>query len=276
MTLAVRNSVFGLGVGVTAVMLAGFAVAGYAFASGYYDPSQLEIPTTQGWLHLTWTVPRSTALASLWGTAAVAVVALAASVVSAALFRRVNSSEIYFMTVFMLALCFELLRVGQPLVGVWNLPPLYGIVLTRVVTFARLTGALSLFAAGVYGAGADNPRTGSISALLAAVSFLIVYLAPVDSAVVFANQLHPVGVRSGVDMMLLFLSIASVANYLIGWLKGYTERGALVLVAVAAVVVGRDLVFFVPAVTSLVIATALIAAGCATLIWIHRSRHLWS
>ena len=276
MTLAVRNSIFGVGIGLTGLMLISFAVAGFALASGVYEPSQLEIPTAQGWLHFTWVVPRSSAYASLWGTAAVAVVALAASVISASLFRRVNSPEIFFTTIFLLALVFELLRVGQPLIGVWNLPPFYGIVLTRVVTFARLAGALSLFAAGVYGAGADNPRVGSISALLAAVSFLIVYLAPVDSAVVFANQLHPVGVRSGVDMMLLFLSIASIVNYLIGWLKGYTERGAFVLVAVAALVVGRDLVFFVPTVASLVAATVLIAGGSATLIWIRRSRHLWS
>lgn len=275
MTLAARNTILVIGVILTILALLAFAVAGYALLLGPYADEELSVPRTQSWFGAQWEVGPLGAYRSLAAVGLVGVVSAAGVTVSARLFRRVSSAEIYFMTLFLITLSAELFRIGQPLVEVAELPVYVNVLITRLVLFGRLVGAFSLFAAGIYSAGADYPRIGTVTALLVLLAFLIVYFIPVDSERMNATFVHVTGGREGVDLMLGFLSLGTIANYAIAWWRGHRERGGSIALAIMAVVAGKLLVLHVPALVPLAIGVGLLTAGAASFILVNRSYFLW-
>jgi len=275
MTLAARNTIVVIGVILTFLVLVAFAVAGYALLFGPYAGEELPVPRTQTWFGAQWQVGRLSAYRSLAAAGLVGLVSVVGVAVSARLFRRVSSAEIYFMTLFLMTLSVELLRIGQPLAEVADMPIHVGGLITRIVLFGRLVGAFSLFAAGVYSAGADYPRIGTVTALLVLLAFLIVYFVPVDSERMNATFVHMTGGREGIDLMLGFLSLGTIANYAIAWSRGHRERGGSIALAIAAVVVGKLLVLHVPTLAPLAVGAGLLIAGTASFILVNRSYFLW-
>lgn len=275
MTLAARNTILVIGVILTSLALIAFAVAGYALLFGPYADEDLSVPRTQTWFGAQWEVGPLSAYRSLAAIGLVGLVSVAGVAISARLFRRVSSAEIYFMTLFLMTLSVELVRIGQPLVEVADLPVFVSVLITRIVLFGRLVGAFSLFAAGIYSAGADYPRIGTVTALLALLSFLIVYFVPVDSERLNATFVHVIGGREGIDLMLGFLSVGTIVNYAIAWWRGHRERGASIALAITAVVIGKLLVLHVPALVPLGIGLGLLTAGAASFILVNRSYFLW-
>lgn len=275
MTLAARNAIFVTGAIFTFLALLVYAAAGHALLFGAYVDEPFSVGEFQSWFGVRWSVPPLAAYRSLVAAGAVGLIATGGVAVSARLFRRVSSAEIYFMTLFLISLSFELVRIGQPLAEINNLPAATGVLLTRVVLLGRLFGALSLFAAGIYSAGADYPRIGRITMLLVALSVLIVYLVPVDSDQMNATFVHVTGGRQSVDLMLGFLSLATIVNYGIGWWRGHRDRGGAIALTVVGLVVGNQLVIRVVSVLPLSGAVILLAVATSGFVLVNRSYYLW-
>lgn len=275
MTLAVRNTILVVGVLVTFIALLAYVVAGWALLFGPYADADHAVPTMQSWFGGRWEVGPQGAVYSLAAAGFLGLISAVAVAVSWRLFRRVSSAEIYFMTLFFMSLSAELLRIAQPLAEAAALPGFIGVLVTRVVLFGRLAGALALFAAGVYSAGADYPRIGTVTALLALLSFLVVYFVPVDDARMTASFVHVTGGRTSVDLMLAFLSVGTVVNYAIGWLRGHRERGGSISFAIAGLVAGKLLLLHIPALLPVAVGLLLIASGCLSFVLVNRSYYLW-
>ncbi|MFP4113154.1 MAG: hypothetical protein ACOCWX_01165 [Spirochaetota bacterium] len=275
MTLAVRNSILIAGAILTGALVLAYAASGYTLLFGAYANEPFRVGEYQTWFGLQWSVRPLAAYRSLAAAGILGLIATFGVALSVRLFRRVSSAEIYFMTAFLISLAAELVRIGQPLVDIAGVPPYVGVVLSRIVLFWRLFGSLALFSAGIYSAGADYPRIGSVTLLLAALSFLIVYFVPVDSREISATFVHVTGDREAIDLMLGFLSLGTIVNYVIGWSRGHRERGGTIALAAAALVVGSQLVLHVPAIVALSVGLALVAAGTASFLLVNRSYYLW-
>ena len=275
MTLAARNGVLYTGIAFTLILLIGFgAVAYWFFTSGVGD-SRVDLPSEQIWFGRVLTVPDNSIYYSLGGAGAHGVLAVAGVAIATRLFRRVSSAEVYFFTLFLVMLSLELLRIGQlPLIATEQ-PPLYGSLLTRAILFGRLLGYLVLFSAGIYAAGAEYPRIGTVTLLLATLTFLVVYFMPVDLLRINATLVHRVGGRQSLDAVFVFLSVGTIANYAIAWGSGRSDRGLLVFGAVAVLVVGRELVFNIPAIVPSIIGVVFVAVGGLGFMMTTRSRYLW-
>lgn len=275
MTLAVRNALFALGITVGSLLVALFALGVWQFWFGSFDLASVTVPQSETWLVFTWRIPRAAAIAALGATGVASSIALAGSVVSARLFKRVSSQEIYFITLFLITLTVEVVRLGQFLVELYSLPLFYGVVTTRVLLISRLLGGLSLFAAGVYNAGAEYPRAGTVSLLLFVLALLIVYLVPVDPQRLQASLVHRTGADGGIDAILLFLSAGAVVNYAIGWAKGYHERGGALFLAVALLAAAQVLLLNVPTIVVSVIGALFLLSGTTMFVVVNRNYHLW-
>ena len=275
MTLAVRNALFLLGIIVGSLLLALFAAGSYVLWTGPLELSRIALPQAEEWLLFDWRVTRPAALASLVATGAAAFIALLGAVVSARLFRRVSSQEIYFITLFLLTLTAEALRLGQLLLEPYSLPNFYGIVATRIVLVSRLLGGLALFSAGIYNAGAEYPRVGTVSLLLLVLSLLIVYLVPVDPQQLTASLVHQTGADVGIDAVLLFLAVGAALNYAIGWMKGYHERGGALFLSAAMLAGAQVLLLNFPAFVTSVLGVTLLFSGCVIFVVVNRNYHLW-
>ncbi|MFW6292018.1 MAG: hypothetical protein ACOC7V_06775 [Spirochaetota bacterium] len=275
MTLAARNTIFVFGVIVTCIGLFVYAVAGYALLFGRYSGAVFSVSSVHSWFGLRWDVSPFSSYASLAAAGVLGLVSTTGVAVSARLFRRVSSAEIYFMTLFLISLSFELVRIGQPLLEINDMPAALSALLTRIVLFGRLAGALSLFAAGVYSAGADYPRIGSVTLLIASLSFLIVYLIPVDTQQMNATFMNVTGGREAVDLLLAFLSVGAIANYGIGWWRGHRERGGAIALTAIGLAIGKELVLHVPSPVSLGSGLILLGIATASFVLVNRSYYLW-
>jgi hypothetical protein len=275
MTLAVRNALFVLGITIGTLLVILFGAAVYLL---WLDPGEIAsipLPDSEEWLGYTWRVTRTAALFGLVSSGALALVALFGAITSARLFRRVSSQEIYFVTLFLLTLTLEVLRLGELLIEFYSLPAFYGVVATRVVLISRILGGLAIFAAGIYNAGAEYPRVGTVSALLLVLALLIVYLVPVDPHQMQASLMHHTGADGGIDAILLFLGLGAAVNYAIGWAKGYHERGGIIFLSVTMLVMAQILLQNLPGTFTSSVGGLLLLSGTAIFIAVNRSYHLW-
>lgn len=275
MTLAARNTIFVFGVILTFICLFVYAVAGYALLFGRYAGEVFSISSVQTWLGLRWEVAPFFSYSSLASAGVLGLISSTGVAISARLFRRVSSAEIYFMTLFLMTLSVELVRIGQPLLEINDMPGALSALLTRIVLFGRLVGALSLFAAGVYSAGADYPRIGSVTLLIASLSFLIVYLVPVDTEQMNASFMNVTGGREAVDLLLAFLSTGAIVNYGIGWWRGHRERGGAIALTAIGFAIGKELVLHLPSIVSLGSGLILLGVATASFVLVNRSYYLW-
>jgi hypothetical protein len=276
MTLAVRNSVLLTGILLAVLALAGFAFAASTLLSSPSVEPAMETARAQHWLWASWSVDARQSMIMLGAAAVLAFICLAGIVVSARLFRRVNSPEIYFVALFLMTACVELARVAVPLSELLAAPAAIPVIVTRMVVFARILGSLALFAAGVYAAGADYPRIGSISLLLAALSFVIIYFVPVDNSVPTASFLFVTGGRGQIDFLIGFLSLGTILNYAIGWLRGYHDQSPWLVVSAASLVAGKEIVLHLSSPVMLGVGLLLVAAGVFGIVLVNRAYYLWS
>jgi hypothetical protein len=275
MTLAVRNTVFLVGMVVGTALLSIYAAAGYALVFGPYQDATITFPSVHRLAFFSWELTPRAVLGSLAAVGLTALLSLVAAGVSARVFRRVSSPEVYFITLFLMTIPLETLRIAHVYFQVVEVPALYGILITRVVILARLMGGLSLFTSGIYNAGADYPRVGTVSTLLLIMALVIVYLVPVDFENVLPTMLNATGFRGAIWALVLFLAGGAIVNYAIGWSRGYVEHGATVFLAVTALAVGWVLLTSIPGIVPGVIALALVPTGAAVFIATNRSYYLW-
>ncbi|MDR1411831.1 MAG: hypothetical protein LBI91_06480 [Spirochaetaceae bacterium] len=95
-------------------------------------------------------------------------------------FEKTQAPEIFFITLFVLSLSFETMRLMTPLQKTWIIPSVYLLMAGRALLFGRFFGIISLFAAGVYAAGLEI-QTQLNGTLIAAFIALVVSLGiPID------------------------------------------------------------------------------------------------
>jgi len=272
MTLAVRNTVVSFGSLVAAALVVISAVLG----------SRLSVMVPAGgngwpqtWAVWTWQVGENQVHASLavaWAFALAATVTLGAS---SRVFRRINSSELYFFLIFLLSLTFETLRTVELYLLYVDVPPVYGVLLTRLIVAARVTGAISLFAAGLYAVGVEYPRIGTMTIVVIVASTVFVSIVPVDTNVVQATLLHRLEGQSSLQIAILALGALTIINYGIAGSRGHRERGGLIALAGACVVAGSQLMWFAPGLIPGTVAAVLLAVGSSIFLLVTRAHLLW-
>lgn len=275
MTLATRNGLLVTGTVAAVLGLAAFVAAGSVYLLGQVDAIALPLDLTESWYWARWQVDARAPYHSLMAAAGLALVAAVGVAVCVRLFRRVNSPEIYFVAVFLLSCAVELARILVPLGELFLWPPSVFVIVTRAVLFSRILGSLALFAAGVYAAGADYPRIGTVSLLMAALSFVIVYFVPLDNSVITASFLYSTGAGARIDLLTGFLSVGTLVNYSIGWMRGHHEQSVGLVASICGLVVGRELLLHVAGVVSIAGGLAVLAAAVVIFVLVSRSYYLW-
>lgn len=230
---------------------------------------------TQTWAVWSWQIPETQIRVALGAAGIVALVSTASLVIASRVFRRVNSSELYFVLLFLLAISFESLRVLQVYFRSIDLPAVYGVLLTRLVLAARVAGAISLFAASLYGVGIEYPRIGSVTIAVSVASIVFVSVVPIDSITMQASLLHRANGQSSLDIVLFAIGALTILNYVIAGARIHRDRSVFAAVVGFCLVVGSQLLWFVPAVVTSVAAVALLLVGTAVFLLVTRARHLW-
>lgn len=275
MTITSRNVLLAV-----AAIAAGCALGATAVALFFSAPHPavpvLDAATdTVDWLLWRWPTRDTMPIAALGVALGLGVVSFVGLLMFRRLFRRTSSAEIFFVAIFLATLSIEQFRVLQYLVLLYDLPIHFGALVSRAIRFGHLVGGFSLFTAGLYAAGVEYPRTGSVLLVLNLLSFAIVYFMPVDALELMPLLVHRVGTGQTLDILLVVLSFLTIANYVYSAARGLREDSAVIASCAVAVVIGRSMLLFPPNLAAAVAGGALLLAGLTVYAWANRAYYLW-
>jgi hypothetical protein len=95
-------------------------------------------------------------------------------------FEKTQAPEILFITLFVLSLSFETMRLVTPLQKTWEIPSLYLLMASRTLLFGRFFGIFSLFAASVCAAGLESQKQVNIILIAAFIALVVSLRIPID------------------------------------------------------------------------------------------------
>jgi hypothetical protein len=139
-------------------------------------------------------------------------------------FEKTQAPEILFITLFVLSLAFETMRLMTPLQKTWIIPSVYLLMAGRALLFGRFFGIFSLFAAGVYAAGLEIQKQSNIILLAAFISLVVSLGIPIDILTwdsSFSMVNGYVSLFRLVETVVLLITMASF--FISAWSKGTPE-----------------------------------------------------
>ncbi len=172
-------------------------------------------------------------------------VAVGAAVLTRRYFRTSITPTIFFVTVSMILSGMTSLRMAQFLL------PRYGFTFTHMATLSRavyaihIAGALSLFTASIYAAGAQYTRIWGAFIAVGAVALSFAYVLPVDTFQLDEALLHRLASSGNVQLVTGVLALLTLVNFLRYGIEAEDSGRAAVPLAVGAMLLAREVLFYV-------------------------------
>jgi hypothetical protein len=170
-----------------------------------------------------------------------ALFSLAALILIYFFFEKTQAPEILFITLFVLSLSFEVMRLITLLQKVWVIPSIYLLMASRGLLFGRLFGIFSLFAAGVYAAGLEVQKQLNVIFIAFFISLVITLGIPIDILTWDSSFSMINGYLSLFRMIETVVLLITMASFFISaWSRGTPEYAAIGLGSFFAFA-GRDI-----------------------------------
>jgi hypothetical protein len=182
MTLSGRNNLFKAGIILASLAALLMIVSSFAVIPAY---ASLATETTRRSEGLVQAVISRFLPANLYAvhaaTAGLVLYALITLVLIYHYFETTQSPEIMFIAFFAGSFSFEAARFALPLRQVYEIPPLYLLMASRVLLFSRYFGIFSLFIASVYAAGLEVQKHRNVIVAVTVATLVIAMGVPIDT-----------------------------------------------------------------------------------------------
>jgi hypothetical protein len=181
MTLSVRNNCFKAGIIASALALILIAASAYLAFPAYPDAAGESSRRATG---LVQAIAADLLEAAPYAPFVSILAAVFYSLISLTLiyhfFEKTQSPEIFYMSLFVMSLAFEALRIMVPLRIAMELSNVYLIWTTRVLIFGRYFGLFSLFAASICASGLEIQKQQNVIFVIVAAALIIALGMPID------------------------------------------------------------------------------------------------
>lgn len=125
-----------------------------------------------------------------------------------------------------------------------SLPYDVGLTVGRVLLAGHIAGVMALFGAGVYASGVRFQRHGAVLAAGLLLAGGLAIAVPLDPSELGRNLIHAPAISSNLAVITGFLPAIAVVSYLQNAVRDRDSRLILNAVAVAAMAIGRELLFY--------------------------------
>ena len=191
------------------------------------------------------------------------------------LFRRSPSIPVFFVTFFFFSMMLDISKIGQVVVLSSRWPHLSPFV-ARVSIFGHIVGVFSLFAAGLYSGGIRMQRHGTVLFIGFLIAFSLSWLIPVDTSYLPDHLVYPAGVRASLQIALVGILVLAVVNFAQAAVSTQNLRLLLTTGAIAAMAVGRELLFYYTDPLWIIVGGALMIIGSSVFTGQHYRDYLVS
>ncbi len=275
MTVSVRNLLLLILLGLSVLVLAGFVWFAVVVARMDVNLDAMSILSESRMLF--WRL-KVTSAAVPWRIAAlssIGVVAIVSQGVILRLFRRSSSATMLFLALFFASLILDLGKVAYYHYLSQGMTPIRLIILSRTVRFGHFYGLFALLTSSLYHAGVDYPKTGSVALVIAVVTATLVYLLPIDSLSIEPHLVHSAGAQNSLQAVGVVIGLVVVANGVLAAVQRPENHLWLLSVAYLLLVVGRELVFFLPTPVLTFLGIGALVGGATLAIYRTRQLVLW-
>lgn len=176
-------------------------------------------------------------------------------------FRKVSGPHIFFFFLSLFSLSFESSALVASMLQNTEFAFMASVLLTRVQLFGFTFGALCLFTTSLYSSGVKYQNQGVALILLLGISYLIANLVPVVTGDPPVYGIFPIGEARLLVVMFIVIVFLSVANFLRSWVINQNPDEGFLALAVAAIMLGRWLMYSGTELAALVSGSALLLSG---------------
>lgn len=266
MTLTTRNTIlFILLVVIIAVaFLVGFS--GYLYRPESPDIAELtsRLTSAQQYLFVSWDQP-SVEVSHLLVTLSVSsAISIVGTILVLRYFRRTNAPEVFLFALFLVSLSGDNFKLGIPLLIMLDQPPLYGVIVTRVIQFCHLFGVFCLFASTLFATGMDYQRLGNVTVVAFIVALAMTYTMPVDSHTLYPSLVFQMGDHLTLQILVVALAVLSVVNIGSATLVHGSDGFGIYAATVVLMFAGREMLFLLPGFLMSLTGIAVLLAGALT------------
>jgi hypothetical protein len=159
------------------------------------------------------------------------------------LFRRTPALSVFFVTWFFLTMILDVLKLGLVFLPVAPWPQLAS-EFSRAVTFGHVSGVMALFGAGLYAGGLRMQRHGTAIVVGGIIAVALSWSIPIDTSYLPEYLVYRAGIRSSLQATLFLLLAVAVINYVQASINNGNPRQLISALAIAALAVGRELLFY--------------------------------
>ena len=201
---------------------------------------------------------------------------LAATTILYFSFRKTKSPEMFFFSIFLISMSFDSLKALLLLTETLDLPPYYGVLLTRAAYFGRFFGTLAVLISGLFSLGAEYQRMEIYLGVTFLLAFALSASVLVDMTETGTNLLYRIGNKRELGIInFLFLSFG-VFNYVLYAVLNASKDHILIALGLALVIAGREIFFFTLNPMLLIGAVIMLIAGASLFGERIHAVHLWS
>ncbi len=275
MTLGGRNALLLVGT----IVVLGWVVAVLALTAGTVEDGLRELEERRAdsgrWLFFRWQSPMPTAPMLIGAMAFIGAYAVVSAHGLRRYFRRSSATEVFFFSVFALAVAIDLGKLGVVAAHAAQQSQATLVLLSRVVHFGRLLGMFLLFFSSLYAAGVEYQKHGIV--LLASIGLAagLAAVLPVDTAQPASNLVYGVDGNVGYTTVITVVYALTIANYLYGVIFRSTDL-LVPTICLAVVIAGRELVFVGTSPTAVISGSIMLVVGTFLIGNRYHHMYLWT
>ncbi|WP_156888266.1 hypothetical protein [Spirochaeta cellobiosiphila] len=158
-------------------------------------------------------------------------------------FRKTSSPEVFFFSLFLLTLSFNVLRILNLYIYSENYIINFIELNTRIILMSRISGCLFLLSASLYAADFKYQDYGILILLNIVLSFLISANIPINDMKISSNLLNTPGDLPYFVIFLLIIELLGILNLIVAFLIKNNQDYLYLAVNLLFVYLGIELVF---------------------------------
>ena len=175
-------------------------------------------------------------------------------------FLKTNSSEIFFYSLFLISLVFDLSRSYIAVFSYFRIPEYYNIYISRVCYFGKFFGLSSLFLAAFFTSDAETKKTETAAAIIILTAYMLASSIPF-STYKLATMIQQPGYFSYFAFAVISIEVLTVLIFILNYFQSGNREYLALSMSMILIFTGRETTFFISEPYIFATGLALLASG---------------
>lgn len=188
-------------------------------------------------------------------------------------FLKTNSSEIFFFSLFLISLMFDLTKSYITAFSYFRIPEYYNIYISRVCYFGKFFGLSALFMAAFFTSDVETKKTETSATLIILISYMLSSSIPF-STYKLSTMIQQAGYFSYFAFAVLSIELLTVLIFVFNYFQTGNMEYLMLSLSTMLIFTGREITFFTS--EPLIFAAGLICLTAGTVLFTNKVHQIYS